>query len=371
MNLFNKAASGILSTLRAFFQVKQIPWKYAGEVGQYQLELFSTEHLGEHGRLLAERHRVATEKHPEILLPRLVDNEKMFLSVHNLLNEDVRRGVQIAPAGECLLDNFYILEEQIRAVRQHLPKGYSRELPHLTTGFSAGLPRAYDIAQEAIWHTDGRVNAETVAAVLSSYQTVSVLTMGELWAVPIMFRFALIENIRHITAFIAAYRTDRALAVHWASKLTHTATASPKDLIMVIANMARSNPSLTGSFVAEFSRQLKGMGPSLALPLTWVEQQLADSGQTIDQLVHVENQMQAASQLSMSNCFNSLRTIESVDWKGFVDSVSVVEGTLRKDPAEVYAAMDFNSRNYCRTIIEKMARCSHLTEDEVDRKSVV
>ena len=370
MNLFSKTPYGILSALRAFFQVKQIPWKYAGEVGQYQLELFSTEHLGEHGRLLAERHRIATEKHPEVLLPRLVDNEKMFLSVHSLLNEDALCGVQISPAGECLLDNFYILEEQIRAVRRHLPKGYSRELPHLTTGFSAGLPRAYDIAQEVIWHSDGRVNAETVKAVLTSYQTVSVLTIGELWAVPIMFRFALIENIRHISTLIAAYRTDRALAVHWASKLTHTAAASPKDLIMVIADMARSNPALTGSFVAEFSRQLKGMGPSLALPLTWVEQQLADSGQTIDQLVHVENQMQAASQLSMSNCFNSLRAIESIDWKGFVDSVSVVEGTLRKDPAEVYAAMDFNSRNYCRTIIEKMARCSHLTENEIALKAI-
>ena len=370
MKLFSKTVHGVFSALQTFFQAKSAPWKYACEVGPYQLELFSTEHLGQHGRLLAERHRVATEKHPEVLLPRLVCNEKMFLSVHSLLNEDVRCGVQIAPAGECLLDNFYILEEQIRAIRRHLPKGYSRELPHLTTGFSAGLPRVYDIAQEVIWHGDGRVNAEMMTAVLASYQTVSVLTIGELWAVPIMFRFALIENIRYVAALIASYRTDRALAVHWAVKLTRTAAASPKDMIMVIADMARSNPALTGSFVAEFSRQLKGMGPSLALPLTWVEQQLADSGQTIEQLVQAENQMQAASQLSMSNCFNSLRTIESVDWKCFVDSVSVVESSLRNDPADVYAAMDFNSRNYCRQIVEKMAKCSRLTENEVALKAV-
>ncbi|HEX7973312.1 MAG TPA: NAD(P)H-dependent oxidoreductase subunit E, partial [Anaerolineales bacterium] len=58
----------------------------------------------------------------------------------------------IAPAGEWLLDNFYLIEEQIRTARRHLPKGYSRELPRLLSGPSAGHPRVYDIALETISH---------------------------------------------------------------------------------------------------------------------------------------------------------------------------------------------------------------------------
>lgn len=370
VNLSMTTTVARLSRLWELFQLKQAAWKYTHQAEPFQLELFSADHLEQHSRLLAEKHRVATVAHREILLPRLVDNEKMLFSVHSLLNEDVRNGEQITPAGEWLLDNFYILEEQIRAVRRHLPKGYSRELPHLTEGPPAGLPRVYDIAQEVIGHGDGRVNTETLQGVLSAYQSVSVLTLGELWAVPIMFRFALIEKIRHVATLVASYRVDRALAAHWAAQMTQTSVMAPKDLIMVIADMARSNPSLTGSFVAELNRQLKGMGPSLALPLTWVEQQLAVSGQTIEQLVQSENQLQAANQLSMSNCFNSLRAIEAVDWKCFVDSTSVVEGTLRKDPAEVYADMDFNSRNHYRQSIEILAKCSSFTENEIALKAI-
>ena len=118
------------------------------------------------------------------------------------------------------------------------------------------------------------------------------------------------------------------------------AEKDPKSLILVIADMARSNPPMVSSFVAELARRLQGQGPALALPLTWIEQRLAESGLTIEQLVQAENQQQAADQVSISNSIGSLRFLGAMDWREFVETMSVVEQTLREDPGGVYGRMD-------------------------------
>jgi cyclic beta-1,2-glucan synthetase len=131
-------------------------------------------------------------------------------------------------------------------------------------------------------------------------------------------------------ARIAAARTDQNLADGWADAMIAMAERDPKNLILVIADMARSNPPLSGTFVAELARRLQGQSSALALPLTWIEQQLAESDQTIEQLVQVENQQQAADQVSIGNSIGSLRALGAMDWRAFVETMSLVEQTLRK-----------------------------------------
>ena len=180
--------------------------------------------------------------------------------VRDLLTEAVKENRRITPAGEWLLDNFYLIEEQIRTAKRHLPKGYSRGLPRLKKGPSTGLPRVYDIALETISHGDGRVDPESLSSFVAAYQTVTVLKLGELWAIPIMLRLALIENLRRVATRIAADRIDRNHADYWADRITETAERNPKDLILVIADMARSKPPMVSSFVAELTRRLTGSG---------------------------------------------------------------------------------------------------------------
>src|SRR5207249_9297112 len=212
------------------------------------------------------------------LLTRLAENEDVLIGVYGLLTESIKADRRIAPAGEWLLDNFYLIEEQIRTAKRHLPKSYSRELPRLMNGHSAGLPRVYDIALETISHGDGRLDVDGLGSFVASYQTVTSLTLGELWAIPTMLRLALIENLRRIGAGMSTGTIDRNRADHWADRITDIAVRDPKSVIMAIADMTRSSPNLSSSFVAEFSRRLQGLGSALALPLTWIEQRLSESG---------------------------------------------------------------------------------------------
>src|SRR4029079_6173077 len=106
-----------------------------------------------------------------------------------------------------------------------------------------------------------------------------------------------------------------------------------KSLILATADMARSNPPMTSSFVAELARRLQGQGAALALPLTWIEQRLAELDLTIEQLVQAQTREQAAVQVSMANSMGSLRLLGSMDWREFVEELSVVERALREDAA--------------------------------------
>ncbi|HYN13192.1 MAG TPA: glucoamylase family protein, partial [Burkholderiales bacterium] len=277
-------------------------------------------------------------------------------------------GQRIAPAGEWLLDNFYLIEEQVRTAQRHLPRAYSRELPRLLSGPSAGLPRAYDIALEAIAHGDGRVDLESLRRFVAAYQTVAPLKLGELWAIPIMLRLALLENLRRVASRLAAATTERSRAGAWADQMLATAANDPKSLVLVIADMARSNPPMVSPFVAELARRLQGQSAALALPLTWIEQRLAESGATIEHLVQAETQDQAADQVSMSNSIGSLRLLGATDWREFVEAMSVVERTLREDP--VYAAMDFASRDRYRHVVEQIAKRGASSELDVARQAL-
>lgn len=325
-------------------------------------QLFSAEQMETHGGALARSHALRSTPGPECLLARLADNQKVLDQACTLLTEAVHAGRALTPAGEWLLDNIYLIEEQIALARRHLPKGYSRELPQLDHGSSAGLPRVYDIALNAISHGDGRVDAEGLSRFVSAYQSVTPLKLGELWAIPIMLRLALIENLRRIGTRIIDDRIDRNHADAWADQLTDTAESDPKHLVLVIADMVRSKPPASSSFVAEFARRLQGRSSALALPLTWVEQWLAEAGQSIELMVQAESQQQASAQVSISNSIGSLRFLAMMDWREFVETMSVVDTLLRRDPSGTYGRMDFATRDRYRQTVEIIARRGDLAE---------
>lgn len=333
-------------------------------------ELFSADQMERHGQSLAGQHRLSPRTSANLLLARLTDNEAVLIHACEGLTAATRHKRRITPAGEWLLDNFYLIEEQVRIARRHLPQGYSRELPRLEHGPSTGLPRVYDIALEIISHGDGRVDTTNLSRFVSAYQTVTPLKLGELWAIPIMLRLALIENLRRVAARVMADWRYRGKAARWADNMIAIAESDPKSVVLVVADMARSNPPMTGPFVAEMARRLQGQSPALALPLSWIEQRLSESGQSIEHLVQWEAQQQAADQVSIGNSIGSLRALSAIDWRDFVEHTSIIEQQLREDPAGIYPAMDFATRDRYRREIEILARKRTLTEQQVAETAI-
>ena len=215
-------------------------------------DLFSLQQLARHARWLAASQAVVIRPGSNWLLRRLRQNEEILRTFNRatVAGDPARR---ITPAAEWLLDNFYLIEEQIQMAKRHLPPGYSQELPRLLHGPSAGLPRVYDIVLELIAHVDAQIDAEPLSAFIAAYQTVQSLKLGELWAIPIMLRLGLIENLQRVTTRLGIARADRNLASLWVDRLQAMAEQNPAHLVIVVADMAKSDLPLSSSFVAEFA----------------------------------------------------------------------------------------------------------------------
>ncbi|HEY4952504.1 MAG TPA: hypothetical protein VII71_03855, partial [Verrucomicrobiae bacterium] len=247
-----------------------------------------------------------------------------------------------------MLDNFHLIEEQIRTTQRHLPRGFNRQLPQLLNGPWKDFPRVYEIALELISHTDGRVDASHLTSFVVGYQEVVPLKLGELWAIPIMLRLALIENLRRVAVMLTAARQDRDQADDWAGRILEVAETNPSHLIVIVGDMAKSRSSLSRAFATEFLQRMQEKSAPVKLAISWIEERLAEDGLTIAQLMQSESQHQAATQVSVGNCIGSLRFLDTTDWREFVEEQSVVEQTLRDDPAKIYLKMDFATRDLYR-----------------------
>src|SRR5665213_36503 len=362
-------AHELISNMRTFFQVGDATLNYLNEEPMRE-ELFSSDQMERFGKTLATRHKLSSKPAKDHLLKRLADNEITLQEVRKLLTDSIKRNYQLTPAGEWLIDNFYLLEEHIRIAKTHFPKNYSEDLPQLVNETSSGTTRSYDIVLQIISHSDGRIDIENLSNFVKAYQTITNLKLGELWSIPIMLRLALIENIRRVSASVAIDKVDRNLADYWAEKMIATTEKAPKNLILVIADMARSNPPIVSAFVSELIRQLRGKGPDLALVLNWIEQQLSGNGLTSTELVNAENQKQTSDQVSISNSIGSLRLLGAIDWRHFVESNSIVEKILLEDKGGVYGRMDFSTRDRYRHVVELIAKKSTSSEEEVARIAI-
>jgi len=333
-------------------------------------EIFTKEKLAQHAVTLARRHVLTYQHASEKLLKRLADNEHILLEVYTLVSDTLKQNKPIAPAAEWLLDNFYLIEEQIYTGKKHLPKNYSKQLPWLSRGASAGLPRVYDMAVELISHSDGHIDITMLKGFVSAYQTVSYIKLGELWAIPIMLRLALIENLRRLAILIAEEINNKYLANKWADEMIEVVEKDPKNLVLVLADMARSDPPMVSTFVAEFVRKLQEKGSLLSLPLNWIEQRLSEMALTSNELIRLDNRNQAATQVSVSNSISSLRFLNVTNWREFVEDTSMVEATLRRDINGIYQQMDFYTRDQYRHAVEKIAKTSVTEETKIAEMAI-
>src|SRR6185369_13284520 len=275
--------SEFLESLASLFR------KPAGEADEkpFQAEFFSVERLEQFAQTLAARHKTVTRKDRAQLLPRLEDNGRKLVAAYHTLVEAIRTGRSISPAAEWLVDNFHIVEEQLREIREDLPKSYYHELPKLAEGELKDHPRIYAVALALIAHTDCRLDTTTLRRFIAAYQTIAPLSIGELWAVAITLRLALVENLRRLTVLIVRAREEREQADKVADRLLELASRRPESLLNLVAEHFERRDKISHSFVVQLTQRLREQDPAVMPVAEWLEKQLAKQATTVEQVVHL------------------------------------------------------------------------------------
>ena len=325
-------------------------------------ELFSVERLEQYAQSLAREHKIVHKQGRARLLPRVEDNGRKLVAAYQALVEAIRSGRSISPAAEWLVDNFHIIEEQLREIREDLPRSYYRELPKLADGELKDYPRIYVLALALIAHTDSRLDTNTLRRFIAAYQTVAPLSIGELWAVAITLRLALVENLRRLASQILTAREQRDQADKLADKLLELATRQPSGLLPLITDRFAKREHIPHALIVQLVQRLREQDPAVTAVMQWLEQQSARQGETLEQVIHAEHQRQAATQVTVGNIITSMRLLSTLDWRDFFESVSLVDPLLSKDPVNAYAKMEFASRDRYRHVVERISKRTDVSE---------
>jgi cyclic beta-1,2-glucan synthetase len=328
-------------------------------------ELFSIERLEQHAESLAANQPISTTPASgRSLVDRLAQNERVLLEAYRRLAKAADAGRPITPAADWLLDNYHLVERQVREVRTDLPPGYYRQLPKLSSGPLVGYPRVFGVAWAFVAHTDSRFDPEALTRFVRAYQNVQPLSIGELWAVAITLRIVLVENLRRSAVRIMSRRSAREEADVVADRLLGVGdlVADPRAL----APYERA--PFSEGFIVQLVQRLRDQDPEATPAVGWLEERLAREGTTADELVRKEHQLQGSTNVTVRNIITSMRLVSDVDWAKLFEEVSPVDDVLRA--GSDFAAMDFATRNLYRTAIEQMARGTDLAEPEIARRAL-
>jgi cyclic beta-1,2-glucan synthetase len=328
-------------------------------------ELFSIERLEQHAESLAANQPISTTPASgRSLVDRLAHNERTLLDAYRRLAKAADQGRPITPAADWLLDNYHLVEQQVREVRTDLPPGYYRQLPKLSSGPLAGYPRVFGVAWAFVAHTDSRFDPEALTRFVRAYQNVQPLSIGELWAVAITLRIVLVENLRRSAVRIMTRRAEREEADAVADRLLGVG-----DLVVDPGALKPyERAPFAEGFIVQLVQRLRDQDPETTPAVGWLEGRLAREGTTADELVRKEHHLQGATNVTVRNIITSMRLVSDVDWAKLFEQVSPVDDVLRA--GSDFATMDFATRNLYRTAIEEMARGTDLTELEIARRTL-
>lgn len=291
-----------------------------------------------------------------------------ILKGYENIDKEGRDRKEILPAAEWLLDNLYLVEKEYKSIKQNMPKAYYKDLPTIYIGIMKGYPRVYHIAIEIVSHTDGRMDEGVILSFIRAYQKNTLLTSGELWAIPIMLRIALIQNIGQVTEKIVKAQQYKEKAELVAERLINAFNEGK--IGTEISSLNSEELTFNSHFTERLLKLLRDNGIDSKEVYNFIDEKLGAQETSAEKIISLEHQVEASLQISMGNSINSIRVIEGLNWRNYFEKLSSVEGILREDPSCIYGEMDFKSRDHYRHEIEKISKHTKLPESYIAKKAI-
>jgi len=299
-------------------------------------------------------------------VPRVKDNLKFIFDVYNILNEDIRNKLPIHPAGEWLLDNYYIIEKISKVIISDLSIKKYTNLLGIANGRNSGYARAYIIANEIVSYTDGKIDGDDIELFLKAYQSKKTLSMEELWSIVTFLQIALIEKIREICEKIYLAQMQKRKVENIVMRLVEFKEENKINNNLKIKVEDTSDSKYP--FIEYMSYRLKKYGIKAYNYVEILENQVNKMGSTISECIDREHYDIATKKVSIGNSVTSLNMLTRLNYVEIFDKINGVEEVLKRDPAKVYEKMDYKTKEYYRNCIEKISKKTKISELYIAQK---
>ena len=333
--------------------------------------LLDTQQLEDYLRKIASGHVLQDKSNKYTYpIPRLKENFEFITEVYNLLNEHIKLKLPIHPAGEWILDNFYIIDETVKTVTKELTlKKYTNFLG-IANGPYAGFARIYVLASEIVAYTDGKINGKNLEVLLKAYEDKKTLSMDEIWNINTFLRVALIENIREACEKIYSAQLQKYKVENIIERLVENKSKDELQFknIGEYKTKVIEQGEMKYPFIEYMSYRLKQYGKKAYPFLNILEEQVNKMGTEISEVIKKEHFDIAVRKVSVGNCIISIKNINRINMIEIFEKINGVEEILKKDPVKVYSKMDYKTRIYYRNKLKEISKKTKISEIYIARK---
>ena len=327
--------------------------------------------LGEYIEKIAASHNLQhfsdTKTYP---IPRLKENFKFITKTYNILNEHIKMGIDIYPAGEWLLDNYYIIEESVQTIIKEISHKKYKSFIGLSNSPYNGFARIYVLAHEIVAYTDNKIDYDNLKYCLEAYQRKKTLGMEEIWSLSLFLQIAIIENIRNICERIYSSQIQKYRVESIVERLVEKKDKNELKYNQITGMKLRNNEfkSMKYPFIEYMSYKLKKYGKNGIAYLNILEEQVNMMGTSIQDVIKREHFLIATSKVSIGNGITSLKEIGRLNILDIFENINGVEVVLKNDPANVYDKMDYKTKEYYRAKIEEISKKTKISEIYIANK---
>ena len=330
--------------------------------------ILTTRELEEYLEKIGTTHNLTAKSWKETYpIPRLLDNYALIKDVYEILNEHVKQGISIHPAGEWILDNFYIIEETVKSIRQELTLKKYKNFVGLKNGTYEGFARVYVLATEIVNYTDNKIETENLEKYLTAYQTKKTLNMDEIWNIGLFLQIAIIENIRQICERIYISQMEKYKVEIIVENLIENRPTSRFKTFRLNRNLKKFS-DMKYPFIEYMSYKLKRYGKKTEKYLEVLEEIVEKTGSSVSDIIKKEHFDIANKRVSIGNCIISIKKIQRINFLEIFEKINGVEEILKLDPANVYDKMDYKTKDYYRQTIKEIAQKSKISEIYIAKK---
>ena len=335
--------------------------------------ILDEEQLKKHLEKMAMQHILKNKSNKNTYpIPHLIENYEMIKNVYKLLNEHIKLGINIHPAGEWILDNFYVIEEVVKQIEKELTLKKYMNFVGIQDGKYMGFARIYVLATEIVAYTDSKITRETLERYLQAYQTKKTLNMEEIWNIGLFLQIAIIQNIAEISEKIYSTQIQKYKVKSIIERLVEK-----KEKDELIYNQVQGTKlkntefkSMKFPFIEYMSYSLKKYGKKAYGYLKILEEEVEKVGITVPEAIQKEHFDIAIRKISMGNCITSIKTLQRINFLEIFEKINGVEEILNRDPAGIYEHMEYKTKEYYRNAIKEISKKTKMSEIYISKKAI-
>lgn len=329
--------------------------------------------LEKHLEKIALEHNLTNKSAKETYpVPQLLENFETIQNVYKILNEHLKLGINIHPAGEWILDNLYVIEETVKIIQKELTLKKYINFQAIAEGTYKGFARIYVLASEIIAYTDNKINKTNLEKYLLSYQTKKLLTMDEIWNIGIFLEISIIDKIANICKSIYSSQIQKYKAENIAERLIENKNKNERIFKIKDTNKKDvkqlKNQNVKYPFIEYMSFILKRYGRKGSSFLKALEETIEMTGTTVWEVIKKEHFDIAVKKVLIGNGILSIKEIQRMNFLDMFEKINGVEDLLRQDPAGVYDKMNYETKEYYRMKIKEISNKTKISELYITKK---